>query len=37
VGVVVGTLYGLVDGWVGGAIVAWLYNAFSGSGASASS
>ena len=24
--VIVGTLYGLVDGTVGGAIVAWLYN-----------
>ncbi len=26
--VIVGTLYGLVDGAVGGAIVAWLYNRF---------
>ncbi len=26
--VIVGTLYGLVDGTVGGAIVAWLYNQF---------
>ncbi len=24
--VVVGTLYGLVDGWIGGVILAWLYN-----------
>ena len=29
--VVVVTLYGLVDGAVGGAIFAWLYNAFTGS------
>ena len=28
--VVVGTLYGLVDGGIGGAIVAWLYNCFAG-------
>jgi hypothetical protein len=26
--VVVGTLYGVVDGLVGGAIFAWLYNQF---------
>ena len=26
--VIIGTLYGLVDGTVGGAIVAWLYNGF---------
>ena len=26
--VVVGTLYGFVDGAVGGAILAWLYNCF---------
>ena len=24
--VIVGTLYGLIDGWVGGVILAWLYN-----------
>ena len=24
--VIVGTLYGLVDGWIGGVILAWLYN-----------
>ena len=29
--VVVGTLYGFVDGLVGGAIFAWLYNQFAGS------
>ncbi len=28
--VMVGTLYGLVDGGVGGAVVAWLYNRFAG-------
>ena len=28
--VVIGTLYGLVDAGVGGAIVAWLYNCFAG-------
>lgn len=28
--VVVGTLYGLVDGAVGGALLAWLYNIFAG-------
>ncbi|MFQ5690507.1 MAG: bacteriophage holin [Gemmatimonadota bacterium] len=27
--VIVGTLYGLLDGAVGGAILAWLYNRFS--------
>ena len=27
-GVIVGTLYGLVDGFIGGLIVAWLYNLF---------
>jgi len=26
--VVVGTLYGLVDGLIGGAVFAWLYNQF---------
>lgn len=26
--VIVGTLYGLVDGWIGGIIFAWLYNLF---------
>ena len=26
--VIVGTLYGLVDGTVGGAVIAWLYNRF---------
>lgn len=26
--VVVGTLYGVVDGLVGGAVFAWLYNQF---------
>jgi hypothetical protein len=26
--VVVGTLYGLVDGFIGGAVFAWLYNQF---------
>ncbi len=26
--VIVGTLYGLVDGAVGGAVIAWLYNRF---------
>lgn len=30
--VVVVTLYGLVDGAIGGAILAWLYNAFAGGG-----
>lgn len=29
--VVVATLYGLVDGAVAGALLAWLYNAFAGS------
>lgn len=28
--VIVGTLYGLVDGGVGGVVVAWLYNRFAG-------
>ncbi len=28
--VIVGTLYGLVDGAVGGAVVAWLYNLLAG-------
>lgn len=27
-GVIVGTLYGLLDGAIGGAIIAWIYNAF---------
>jgi hypothetical protein len=31
-GLIVGTLYGVVDGAVGGAIFAWLYNTFAGSG-----
>jgi len=26
--VVVGTLYGIVDGFIGGAVFAWLYNRF---------
>jgi hypothetical protein len=26
--VIVGTLYGLVDGAIGGALIAWLYNRF---------
>jgi len=30
VGVLVGTVYGFVDGWIGGAIIAWLYNRLSG-------
>jgi len=30
VGVLVGTVYGFVDGWVCGAIIAWLYNTLSG-------
>ena len=29
--VIVGTLYGAVDGFVAGAIFAWLYNQFAGS------
>lgn len=33
VGVIVGTCYGFVDGLVGGAIFAWLYNMLGGSGA----
>jgi hypothetical protein len=24
--VILGTLYALVDGWIGGAVLAWLYN-----------
>ncbi|MFZ0964605.1 MAG: hypothetical protein WAO35_27420 [Terriglobia bacterium] len=28
--VVIGTLYGLVDGGVGGALFAWMYNYFAG-------
>ena len=28
--VVIGSLYGLVDGGIGGAIIAWLYNCFAG-------
>jgi len=31
-GLILGTVYGVVDGAVGGAILAWLYNTFSGSG-----
>lgn len=27
---IVGTLYGLVDGAVGGAVITWLYNLFAG-------
>ena len=30
--VVVGTLYGIVDGLIGGAVFAWLYNQFANSG-----
>ncbi len=30
--VIVGTLYGLVDGAVGGAVIAWLYNRLAGRG-----
>jgi len=30
-GVIVGTLYGVVDGLIGGAVFAWLYNMLSGS------
>ncbi len=30
--VIVGTLYGLVDGAVGGAVLAWLYNRLAGRG-----
>jgi hypothetical protein len=33
--VVVGTLYGLVDGAIGGAVFAWLYNSLAGRRASA--
>jgi hypothetical protein len=29
--VIVGTLYGVVDGFIGGAVFAWLYNQFVGS------
>ena len=36
VGVIVGTLYGLVDGAVAGALFAWLYNVLSGAGRTAS-
>lgn len=35
VGVIVGTCYGFVDGLVGGAVFAWLYNALKGDGAAA--
>ncbi len=31
--VLVGTLYALVDGFIGGIILAWLYNKLAGSGA----
>ena len=31
--VVAGTLYGAVDGFIGGAVFAWLYNQFANSGA----
>jgi hypothetical protein len=30
--VIVGTLYGAVDGFIGGAVFAWLYNQFAKSG-----
>ncbi len=30
--VIVGTLYGLLDGAVGGAVIAWLYNRLAGRG-----
>ena len=30
--VIVGTLYGAVDGCIGGAVSAWLYNQFAGQG-----
>ncbi len=30
---IIGTLYGLVDGLVGGAVLAWLYNRFAGAAA----
>ncbi len=30
--VIVGTLYGLLDGAAGGAVIAWLYNRFAGRG-----
>ncbi len=33
--VIVGTLYALVDGWIAGAILAWLYNRFRGTGTAA--
>jgi hypothetical protein len=33
--VIVGTLYGLVDGWIGGLIFAWLYNRFAPQGTTA--
>ena len=32
--VIVGTMYGLVDGAVGGAVIAWLYNRLAGRGSS---
>ncbi len=32
---VVGTLYGLADGFIGGLIFAWLYNMFAAKGATA--
>ncbi len=32
-GVIVGTLYGAVDGFIDGAVFAWLYNQFAKSGA----
>lgn len=28
--VIVGSLYGLIDGGIGGAVIAWLYNCFAG-------
>ena len=33
--VIVGALYGLVDGAVGGAVIAWLYNRLAGGGSGA--
>ena len=33
--VIVGTLYGLLDGFIGGLVVGWLYNLFSGKSSAA--
>ena len=33
--VILGTLYGLLDGFIGGLILGWLYNLFSGQGSAA--